>query len=82
METLVLLALTGFLNISCFIIGAKVGQTVTKGKDVTIPNLNPLEAYRKSEAKKVVRREQDKMDKIMRNIERYDGTSKGQEDVG
>lgn len=82
METVTLLALTGFLNIACFIIGAKVGQTVVKDKEVTIPNLNPLEAYRKSEAKKEVRREQDKLSKIMRNIERYDGTSKGQEDVG
>ena len=75
------MALIGFLNIACFIIGAKVGQTVAKGKDITMPNLNPLEAYRKSEAKKAVRNEQDKMSKIMRNIERYDGTSKGQEDV-
>ena len=81
MEVL-LLAVAVASNIACFVIGAKVGQTVAKGKEVTIPNLNPLEAYRKSEAKKEVRREQDKMSKIMRNIERYDGTSKGQEDVG
>ena len=82
METVTLLALTGFLNIACFVIGAKVGQTIIKGEKVTIPDLNPLKAYREKEARKAVKAEEDKMSKILRNIERYDGTSKGQEDVG
>ena len=82
MGTALLIALTGFLNISCFIIGAKVGQTVDKGEKVEMPNLNPLKAYRESQARKEAEIKQDKMDKILRNIDRYDGTSKGQEDVG
>ena len=75
------IALTGFLNIVCFIIGAKVGQAVSKGEKVEMPKFDPLKAYRNKEAKKEAKIKQDKLDTILRNIERYDGTSKGQEDV-
>ena len=79
----VLLALTvGVLCIGCFLIGAKVGQTVSKGETIELPSVNPLEAWRKHEAKKQAEMEQDKFDTIMRNIECYDGTGNNQEDVG
>lgn len=79
----VILALTvGVLCIGCFVIGAKVGQTVSKGETIELPSVNPLEAWRKHEAKKQAEMEQDKFDTIMRNIECYDGTGNNQEDVG
>lgn len=78
---IVLVALTGFFNICCFFIGAKVGQAVSKGEKVEMPNLNPFKAIRENQARKEVEREEEKRNKILRNIERYDGTSKGQEDV-
>jgi hypothetical protein len=81
MTTVLLIISVGFLNVACFVIGAKVGQTIVKGEKVELPNLNPLKAYRENEARKEVEREQDKLNTIMRNIERYDGTGKGQEDV-
>lgn len=80
MEVLTILT-TGFLCIACFVIGAKVGQTVAKGEKVEMPNLNPLKAIRQSQARKEADIKQGKLDTILRNIERYDGTSKGQEDV-
>ena len=80
MEALLLLIM-GATNIVCFIIGAKVGQTVSKGEDIKTPSINPVEAFRKHEAKKEAQIEQDRNETIMRNIESYDGTSKGQEDV-
>lgn len=79
----ILLALTvGALCIGCFLIGAKVGQTVSKGETLELPSVNPFEAYRKHEAKKEAEKEQEKIDTIMRNIECYDGTSNNQIDVG
>lgn len=78
---ILLLAITGTLNIVCFFIGAKVGQKVSKGEEIEMPSINPFEAYRKHEAKKEAEAEQNKIDTIMRNIERYDGTSYHQEDV-
>ena len=79
----IVLALTvGALCIGCFLIGAKVGQTVSKGETIELPSINPLEAYRKHEAKKEAEKEAEKIETIMRNIENYDGTSNNQTDVG
>ena len=80
MEVITILA-TGFLCISCFIVGAKVGQTISKQETIEMPNLNPFKAYRENEARKKAEMKQSKLDTILRNIDRYDGTSKGQEDV-
>ena len=81
METVLTLAVTGILNVLCFIIGAKVGQTVNKGESVKMPNLNPLQAYRENRARKEAEAEMDKRNTVLRNIERYDGTGRGQEEV-
>lgn len=80
MEVLLLLVM-GLTNIVCFFIGAKVGQKVSKGEPIEIPNINPIQALREREDKKQAQWEQDRIDTIMRNIESFDGTSKGQEDV-
>ena len=78
----VLLVLTvGVLCIGCFMIGAKVGQTVSKGNAIEMPTLNPVKAYKEHEVKKEVQREQDRLNTILRNIESYDGTSIGQKEV-
>ena len=42
---------------------------------------NPIRAIREHEDKREAKREQDRYETIMRNIERYNGTSNGQEDV-
>lgn len=82
MEVLAL-AVMGLVNILCFVIGAKVGQTVQQGKDIGIelPTVSPTESIRKHMAKKEAQKEQERMDTIMRNIEGYDGTSNGQQKV-
>jgi len=85
METAILIAIVGTLNIVCFFIGAKVGQTVSKGERIETPELNPVKAIKKHQERKAAEKEyemeQSRIDTIMRNIETYDGTSKGQEDV-
>ncbi len=80
-DTLLIILAVGAMCIGCFIVGAKVGQKVSKGEAVELPSVNPFEAYRKLEAKREAEKEQDKIDTIMQNIECYDGTSRGQKDV-
>ena len=84
MEVLIVLA-TGALCIACFFIGAKVGQTVARGEEIETPALNPLTAIREHDERKKQEfehnKQQDRIDVIMRNIEAYDGTERGQEDV-
>ena len=81
MEVLVI-ALTGFFNVVCFIIGAKVGQTVARGEKVEMPKIDLFKGCREREARKEMKKEQEQLNTVLRNINRYDGTSKGQEDVG
>ena len=80
MEAL-MLAVMGLTNVACFIIGAKVGQTVVKGEKIETPTINPMQLYREKEAKREAQKEQDRLETIMRNIECFDGTDRGQEDV-
>jgi hypothetical protein len=80
MEILLLLV-AGAINIFCFMIGAKVGQTVQKGEKIEMPSVNPLKASEERQNKKQAEREQEKLNVILRNIEGYDGTARGQEDV-
>ena len=80
MEVLLILV-AGAVNVACFFIGAKVGQTVAKGETIKAPEVNPVKAYKVSQAQKQAKKEADRLEVIMRNIESYDGTGQGQERV-
>lgn len=83
MESIILVIVTGCMCIWSFMFGAKVGQAVRKGEEITLPN--PIEAAKEHKAKKEAQeeaeREQNRIDAILRNIDNYDGTGYGQEDV-
>jgi hypothetical protein len=77
-----LLALTvGTLNIVCFFIGVKAGRH----EEVKAPNMariNPVNLYNEYQEKREVQKEKEKVETILRNLDNYDGTPFGQEDVG
>jgi hypothetical protein len=78
----ILLALVvGALNVVCFYLGAKVGQKVVKGEEIVTPTVNPFKAYQEHKEHKEADRERQKLEAILRNIEHYDGTGTGQEDI-
>jgi hypothetical protein len=80
MEVLILLT-AGAMCIACFIIGAKVGQSVAKGEKIETPSLPAIKLVKKRDEDREAEAERKRIDTIMRNIERYDGTGRGQEDV-
>jgi hypothetical protein len=80
MEVLTI-AVMGVVCITCFMIGAKVGQTVSRGEKVELPSIDPLKAVREHQEKKAEEKERNRLDTILRNIEAYDGTEGMQEDV-
>ena len=80
MEILLILTI-GTLCIVCFFVGARVGQTVAKGEKIEAPKLDPMKPIREYQDRKEAERKQDRIETIMRNIESYDGTARGQEDV-
>ena len=82
METVLLIATVGTLNVVCFFIGAKVGQTVAKGKEIETPKISsPVTLYKAHREAKEAEAEKNRLDVILANIERYDGTDAGQQDV-
>ena len=81
MDILLIVAAVTLNNILCFYIGAKVGQKVVKGESVELPSLDPMKAIREHQSQKEADRKQEREEVIWRNIERYDGTPFGQEDV-
>lgn len=82
METILIIAVVGTLNAVCFFIGAKVGQTVANGKEIEVPKIpSPVTAYKAHTEAKEAEAEKHRLDIILGNIERYDGTGNGQEDV-
>lgn len=82
---ILLLLVVGTLNVVCFFVGAKVGQKVSKGEDIEIPKIDPVKAHRERvrerEDRKQAEREQDRLETIKQNIDRYDGTGDGQKEV-
>lgn len=78
MEAVTIIAL-GFVCMACFLLGAKVGQAVSRGEKIEARN--PIKAVKARSADRKAQEEQDRADIIMQNIERYDGTSAGQQNV-
>lgn len=79
--TAITILVTGALCIACFYIGAKVGQMASKGEKIEMPNINPVKIIYENRERKAVEEEKNRMDTIIRNIDMYDGTAIGQQDV-
>lgn len=78
---LLALAIIGAVNILCFVVGAKVGQAVTRGETVTMPSVNPVKAVKDHKTRKEAEYKQSRIDTILRNVDSYDGTPYGQQEV-
>jgi hypothetical protein len=76
---ILLVVLVGAMNIVCFVVGAKVGQKVDKGERIEIPS--PAKAIREHKEQKKADAKRDRLNTVLQNIDRYDGTSAGQKDV-
>ncbi len=81
-----MLILIAAVNTAFFIAGFKLGAMTAKGEDVKMPRIqNPpkskKEHGKESAAEREAEAEARRLEVIMRNIEGYDGTGQGQEDV-
>ena len=85
METVFIIGIVCVGMLTAFVIGAKVGQAVSKGEKVEVSIPNPVEAVRESVERREARREAkaktDRFETIMQNIDNYDGTPMGQVEV-
>lgn len=69
----------GFMNLLFFYFGMKINSD--KKLDITMPVLNPVHKYKEYKEKEEWKKEQERLDTIMQNINCYDGTSIGQKDL-
>ena len=76
-----ILAVSGTLNVVCFFIGAKVGQTVVNDEPLKTPELNPVKIIEQRREEKALKEEQDRNSIILENIDNYVGDALGQKDV-
>lgn len=81
METILIILITSALNVVCFFIGAKVGQTVSNGERLSLPRIDATRPLREREERKELKAYNDRKNAILRNIDKYDGTSNGQEEI-
>ena len=79
-EIIILILGIGIMNILCFLIGAKTGQRVVKGEDITLPNINPVKAVETYKEDRRQKKEEENFNINLENIENYDGTGIGQKD--
>ena len=75
-EIIIALILNNILNLLTFYIMHSI---------VEKKSINPVkkveEAVKKRKTEKEIKEEQSKMDKMLQNIDNYDGTSRGQQDI-
>jgi hypothetical protein len=81
METIILVLLMGGMNLLAFLIGARTAQKADKGEEITLPTLNPMEAYREHRERVEAHKEQERLNTMLENIDNYDGTGTGQKDI-
>ena len=81
MENVVLMLIWSAYGMACFLIGASVRQKVDEGKEIKMPTVNPIAIMREHREHKEAEEKKSRMDAILRNIDAYDGTEIGQEDV-
>ena len=80
-EILILIVSIGLMNVLCFLIGARTGQKVVKGEEVTLPNVNLVQAVKSYEERRQAEVEEENFNTMLENIENYNGTSLGQKDL-
>ena len=59
-------------------VGARIGQTVAKGKELKLPN--PVKVIREYKEEIEQQSEQEEFETNLANIDTYDGTDLGQRD--
>lgn len=80
MENIILIAIVGLMNITCFFIGAKIGQKVSQGNEIKVPNPVKVvkEEIKEYQDTKEYRERQEELETNLYNINSYDGTGLGQ----
>ena len=81
METGLICTIFGVFLCISFLLGAKVGQKVANKEPIEMPTLNPVKMVKNYKLTKKQQEEIDELNKLMSNIDNYDGSDIGQQEV-
>ncbi len=81
METVLICTVFGVFLCFAFVFGIKIGELLSQGKTIDIPSLNPIKQLKKNIENKSQRKERENYNKLLQNIDNYDGTELGQKEV-
>ena len=80
-ETIILCTIFGAFILIAYTLGLKNGQKLSNNKEVTMPELNPVRAIQNEIEIHEEKKRQEQVDIMMANIDNYDGTSIGQQNI-
>ena len=80
-ETIVLCTIFGVFILVAYSLGLKNGQRISKNEEVVIPNINPVKVVTEEIEKHEEKKKQQAYEIMMSNIDNYDGTGLGQQDI-
>lgn len=80
-ETIILCAIFGIFILIAYSLGLKNGQRLSKNEEVVVPNINPVKVVTEEIEKHEEKKKQQAYEIMMSNIDNYDGTGLGQQDI-
>ena len=80
-EAIILCTIVGVFIIVSYSLGLKNGQRLSKNEEVVVPNVNPVKVVTEEIEKHEEKKKQQAYEIMMSNIDNYDGTGLGQQDI-
>ena len=71
----------GLFILASYTLGLRNGQKLSKREEITIPDINPANVINKHIENQEQKKEQKILDITMSNIDNYDGTGLGQQEI-
>lgn len=80
-EAIILCTIFGVFILVAYSLGLKNGQRLSKNEEVVMPNVNPIKVINEEIEKHEEKKKQQAYEIMMSNIDNYDGTGLGQQDI-
>lgn len=81
LEVILFCSIFGLFILASYTLGLRNGQKLSKREEITIPDINPVNAINKHIESREQKKEQEILDITMSNIDNYDGTGLGQQEI-
>lgn len=84
MEIIISNVIIGIFILLAYTLGLKNGQKLSNNENIELPK-NPIKEYKENKISRELEKEQNeditRLNNILKNIDSYDGTSDGQEEI-